>query len=219
LNLRVFPDPEEVAEAVAERIAACAVEDVHVRGTFHLVLAGGRTPERTYERLRDLSVPWGSVHVWFGDERCLPRGAPGRNDTAAMQTLLRHVPIPSTQIHSIPAEMGAEEAAAAYAREVGAVSEFDLVLLGLGEDGHTASLFPGHPALLDPRPVLPIHGAPKPPLDRVTMGYSLLNAARRRIILAVGRAKRAAVERIRDGEDLPAARLADTEWYVDTAAV
>ncbi len=218
LRLHVFPDAEGLAAAVADSIASCAEADVRTRGVFHLVLAGGRTPRRAYETLRAKSVPWQRVHVWFGDERCLPRGSPGRNDAMAAEALLRHVPLPAEQIHPIPAELGPDAAAAAYARELASVPVLDLVLLGLGEDGHTASLFPGHPALRDPRPVVPVHDAPKPPPERVSMGLSLLNSARRRLVMAAGEAKHAAVMRIRRGEDLPAARLAAAEWYVDAAA-
>jgi 6-phosphogluconolactonase len=199
---------------VAELCRAIVAE----RGACHLVLAGGRTPKRCYALLRTMDLPWPALHIWFGDERCLPPGDPGRNDSMADAALLAHVPVPAAQVHRIPAEQGPQAAAEAYAALLAAAPPMDVVLLGMGEDGHTASLFPDHPALEDDRPAVPVRGAPKPPPERVSMGYSVLNAAHHRLILITGKDKADALARIRSGERLPVSRLAASEWLIDREA-
>jgi 6-phosphogluconolactonase len=213
-----FADPEALARHAAERVAILCRQAVKEHGACHLVLAGGRTPKRCYELLRAMDLPWPALHIWFGDERCLPAGDPGRNDAMADSALLDHVPIPATQVHRIPAEKGPEAAADAYAAQLSAAPPMDVVLLGMGEDGHTASLFPGNPALDDERLAVPVHGSPKPPPERVSMGYRALNAAHHRLILVTGAGKAEALARIKGGESLPAARLAASEWLTDRAA-
>src|SRR5574340_347182 len=111
----VHEDPEELGAAVAQRVAELAAQAIASRGAFHIGLAGGETPRRCYEKLRHLPVDWEHVQVYFGDERCLPAGDARRNDAMARETLLGHVAIPSDNIHVIPAELGAREAAARYA--------------------------------------------------------------------------------------------------------
>jgi 6-phosphogluconolactonase len=118
------------------------------RGRFRLVLAGGTTPTAAYRLLRDRDADWAAWHLYHGDERCLAVGDPERNSLVADEAWLHHVPVPRTQVHPIPAELGAEPAAEAYAAVVAEALPFDLVLLGIGEDGHTASLFPGRSIVL-----------------------------------------------------------------------
>lgn len=216
--MHLFPDGEALAHAAAQAVAESATAAIETRGAFHLVLAGGSTPRRCYEILRDMMVDWAHVHIYFGDERCLPSGDGGRNDVMAEASLLSHVPVPEAQVHRIPAELGPEAGAAAYAELLSAVPRIDLVLLGMGEDGHTASLFPGNAALQDERLAVPVLGAPKPPPQRISMGYGALNGARRRVILVSGSGKCDALQRIKAGEPLPVARLADSDWFVDVAA-
>jgi len=218
MHAETFADAGALARHAASRVAGLCRDAVAARGACHLVLAGGRTPERCYTLLAAMDLPWPALHIWFGDERCLPPGDPGRNDAMADRALLAHVPIPAGQVHRIPAELGPEAAAAAYAAELAAAPAMDVVLLGLGEDGHTASLFPGNPALDDARPAVPVHDAPKPPPERVSMSLAALNAARRRLVLVSGGGKADALARIRGGEPLPAARLAAAEWLVDRDA-
>ena len=218
MHIRVFPDGNALAAEIVRQIIHGCEQAIMDRGVFHWVLAGGNTPKKCYELLHDAELDWSRVQVWFGDERCLPAGDVERNSTMADQTLLSHVPILSSHTHRIRAELGPEKAADDYAALLADAPPMDMVLLGMGEDGHTASLFPCNPALGDERLAVPVFHAPKPPPERVSMGYSVLNQARKRLVLVAGKCKKEALLRIRKGERLPAARLAASDWYVDEAA-
>ena len=212
----VFDDIDSLSIAAANRIAELSAEAIAARGVFRIALAGGETPRRCYEQLRQLPLEWVRVQVYFGDERCLPIGDAQRNDSMARETLLDKVAIPAANVHSIPAELGAVVAATNYAATLGG-EPLDLVLLGMGEDGHTASLFPGNPATASLDAVVAVFGAPKPPPERVSLGMATLNAARHKLLLVAGAGKRAALERIEQGELLPAATIEGAEWYLDRA--
>lgn len=192
------------------RILDAAQQAIARTGAFHLVLAGGGTPRRIYQGLRESAADWSRWHLWFGDERCLPPDAPERNSRMAATAWLDHVPVPPAQVHGIRAERGPAAAATAYAQALGSRGEFDLVLLGLGEDGHTASLFPGHDwgmnaAAAD---VLAVFDAPKPPAERVSLSARRLSTARAVVFLVSGAGKREAVAAWRAGATLPAATIA-----------
>lgn len=217
--VHIHGDLDALSLAVARCVAASAARAIAARGVFHLVLAGGETPRRCYEKLRELAIDWAHAQLYLGDERCLPRGDARRNDTMIRTTLLEHIAIPPDNIHFIPAELGAREAAARYAAVLEKAEPFDLVLLGMGEDGHTASLFPDNPATESAASAVPVFNAPKPPPERVSLGMSTLNAARQKIFLVAGAGKREALERILRGESLPAARIAAAEWHLDSAAL
>jgi len=212
-HLQHFETPLEVAQAVADVVKQSVDECIAQRGVFHWVLAGGTTPKQCYELLRDADIDWSKVHVWFGDERCLPVGDDERNDVMADKALLNYVPVLKSHIHRIDAELGAEKAAALYANELAGIEALDLVLLGMGEDGHTASLFPNNPALQDERLAVPVFHSPKPPSDRVSMGYTALKSAHRRVIMVTGEGKRDAFDKICAGEALPV-NIENSEWYI-----
>ena len=198
----VLKDAESVAQRARDEILVIATTAISKRGRFSIVLAGGTTPERAYTLLAQSESDWAHWHVYLGDERCLPTQARERNSVMASRTLTGIVPIPAGQVHPIPAEFGAEEAALLYENEIAPALPFDLVLLGMGEDGHTASLFPGQ--VHDPkRLVLPIHNAPKPPPNRVSLSYRAIEASRELLILVTGAGKQTAVRRWREGEALP----------------
>lgn len=215
----VHDNLDDLSLAVALRIAESAAQAIAARGVFHLVLAGGETPRRCYEKLRSLTIDWAHVQVYFGDERCLPNGDAQRNDTMVRETLLAHVAIPQANIHTIPAELGAREASVRYAAVLEHVAPLDLVLLGMGEDGHTASLFPDNPATDNTAAAVPVFNAPKPPAERVSLGMGTLNAAQQKIFLVAGAGKCAALKQILLGNSLPAARVASAEWHLDRAAL
>lgn len=204
-----FPDRVALEGEAMSRIERTALEALGARERFTIVLAGGDTPRGVYARLRDIGTQWSNWHVYFGDERCVPTGDKHRNDAMAAETLLRHVPIGPECVHSIPAELGAVDGARIYSRQLCDVEDFDLVLLGLGEDGHTASLFPGHdwgeaPGAGD---ALAVFDAPKPPRERVSLSAARLARARAVLFLVSGESKRDAVARWRKGGQIPAAAV------------
>lgn len=218
-RLTVCPDADALASTVAQRIAALVERTLATKEVCRIALAGGDTPRRCYRKLGEMLLPWSRIHMYFGDERCLPVGDPQRNDSMVRDSLLQQTGIPVANIHAIPAELGAAAAAAQYAKELGHGGALDLVLLGLGEDGHTASLFPGNAALQAAGPAVAVFGAPKPPPERVSLSLTALNAARHKLFLVSGSVKRDALKRIAFGADLPAAHVLQAEWYLDQDAV
>ncbi len=216
----IFENPGEVAEAAAEIISEMARHAIERRGLFSLVLAGGTSPAAAYRLLAEQRHDWERWEFFFGDERCLPRFHPERNSFMARETLFERVPVEAHQVHEIPAELGPEEGAEKYESLVRNSRPFDLVLLGLGEDGHTASLFPGHehPAA---RLVVPVHEAPKPPPERVSLNYGALASCRGLLFLVTGESKRQALADWRRGKSIPASRVQPSfapEVLVDEAA-
>jgi 6-phosphogluconolactonase len=199
-------DVAELERTACRLIVDASQRAIKERGEFLVVLAGGNTPRGVYRLLRKQSADWSRWNVYFGDERCLPAADAGRNSKMAADEWLDHVPIPKDQVHPIPAEVGATAAALAYAETLRNVSEFDLVLLGLGDDGHTASLFPGHDwgTSSDAPAVLAVFNAPKPPPERVSLSATRLSRAREVLFLVAGEDKREAVARWRAGENIPA---------------
>ena len=206
----VLDSPEDVAAAAAADIAEALHQD-----SRSLVLAGGTTPQRCYELLAGIAVEWARVSILFGDERCVPPDHPDSNYRMAREALLDRV-APGT-VYRMPAELGPDEGAALYAHVVAAVAPLDLVVLGVGEDGHTASLFPGHPALKATGLTAGIHDSPKPPPQRVTLTLRALQDARRVLILATGAGKAEAVARAKRHE-VPSGMIAGARWLIDRAA-
>jgi 6-phosphogluconolactonase len=217
-----FSDERALQQAAFETILVSAAQAIHDRGQFHLVLAGGNTPREIYHRLRAAQTDWSAWHIYFGDERCLPPLDPARNSRMAAEVWLDCVPIPPVQLHTIPGELGAFQAARLYAETLQTVGEFDLVLLGLGQDGHTASLFPDHewgttPASPD---TLAVFDAPKPPPERVSLSAARLSRTRQVIFLVSGESKHRAVAAWRTGKDIPVQSImpaAGVEVLVESA--
>jgi 6-phosphogluconolactonase len=230
---RTFATPEQLAQDVADWIVERARGQPH---RFALCLSGGETPKRLYELIgaapRRGRFPWQRTHWFWGDERMVPRDDPRSNFHLAWEALLQHAPIPPENIHAIMTERtspaaGAAEYEAALKRFYGADKLeagrplFDLTLLGLGEDGHIASLFPGSPALEETRRwVVPVAG--EGALDRITLTYPALASSAAVAFLVVGARKREAFARARAGDPaLPAARLRPAGavyWFADRAA-
>ena len=202
-------DSDAMRQVAAARILASADLAIRARGRFVVVLAGGNTPRGVYELLRTSTADWAAWHVYYGDERCSPADDAARNSRMASIAWLDHVAIPPEQVHPMPAELGPVEAAARYAALLGPLGDFDLVLLGIGEDGHTASLFPGQ----DPgrgasaADALPVFDSPKPPPERVSLSAHRLSRAAEVIFLVSGDDKRDAVTRWRAGEAIPAGTI------------
>jgi 6-phosphogluconolactonase len=206
----VLANAEEVAESAAAEIAQALRN-----GARSLVLTGGTSPIRTYELLSEIAVEWGRVSVLFGDERCVPPLDPESNYRVAKENLLDLVN-PAT-VYRIPAELGPDEGADLYAEVVANVAPFDFVLLGVGEDGHVNSLFPGHKALRATGLTAGIHDSPKPPAQRVTMTLGAMRDARQVLIIATGAGKAGAVAMARRGES-PSGMIAGARWLIDRAA-
>jgi 6-phosphogluconolactonase len=236
-ELVVLADPAALAEEAARRFVALAGAAITERGRFRVALSGGSTPRTTHERLarrhRD-DVDWSRVEVFWGDERFVPPDDSESLFRMTRETLLDHVPIPAANIFPIPTVGSTPEAAAsAYAETLAAtfgaaLPRFDLIFLGMGPDGHTASLFPGHPEVVAPSGelVAAVHGAPKPPPTRLTCTYKLLNAAANVIFLVAGADKAATLHAVLRGpEDVahfPAQGVRPASgaltWLVDEAA-
>jgi len=203
---KIYPDGVTVAEQACQRILAAAEKAIAARGAFKIVLAGGTTPEATYRELAKHDSDWSKWHVYIGDERCLPSDDAERNSVMAARSLTNHVSIPTEQMYIIDAEQGAEVAASAYASIVEAALPFDMVLLGMGEDGHTASLFPGHQHDLT-ETTHAVHNAPKPPSDRISLSASALANTAELLMLITGAGKQAPLAQWRAGEALPIASI------------
>jgi 6-phosphogluconolactonase len=207
-----FDNLSEFERSASRFILEKARHAIAARGAFSIVLAGGNTPRGIYRRLCQAPTNWSAWHIFFGDERCLPADDPQRNSHMARIELLDHVAIPSAQIHIIPAELGPDAAAHKYALDIAHIREFDLVLLGMGEDGHTASLFPGgawEKAVTLPD-VLPIHDAPKSPPRRVSVSPARLSRALCVMFLVSGKNKHDVVNKWRMHNDLPVSAIVPT---------
>lgn len=222
-DTQVLADAEAVAQRACELIAAAAQAAIRERGVFRLVLAGGSTPQRAYDLLAKTQQDWDKWEIFWGDERCLPVDHIERNSRMSLPTERRF---------PIPAELGAIAAAAAYALTIHDKLPFDVVMLGMGEDGHTASLFPGFEEK-KPLPTSPYQGrseevaltvvvfdAPKPPPERVSLSVAALQACRQQVVLVTGAGKVDALAQWRGGERLPIALAVreDACLLVDAAA-
>jgi 6-phosphogluconolactonase len=236
--VRVHPDPEELARTVAERLLVKLTEAQTERGFASIVLTGGRIASRIYQEVRESpargAVDWARVDVWWGDERFLPAGDPERNETQARATLLDALPLDPARVHPMPAANGDPEAAAArYAEELAAsarpgharLPHFDLLLLGVGEDGHVASIFPEHPAAYESRPVAGVRGSPKPPPNRITLTLPAINTAGEVWLIAAGAEKASVIGAALTGRagpvQLPASGVHGVErtlWLLDRTA-
>ena len=215
----VYRDAEHLAVSLVSELAQMIRVAIADRGVCHMVFPGGRSPRRALELLSGQDLPWDMLHLYPSDERCLPVGDVERNDRLIDELLLTRVSLPPKNLHRIPAELGPEEGAALYNQLLHQTPPFDIALLGVGPDGHTASLFPGHPALADGCAAVPVWNAPKLPPERVSLGLGGLLAARQRLVVATGSEKCELIGQIQRGVDLPVARIQPTKWYLDAAAV
>lgn len=234
-DIVVEPDPEALAHRAAAILADSAAEAIASRGRFSIALSGGSTPRSLYGLLAEEpyreQIPWSGVHLFWGDERCVPLDERISNYGLAHEALISRVAIPSENVHRILGELRPLRAARAYERELqdffcGPLPRFDLVLLGLGEDGHTASLFPGSP-VLDERERLAMSATGDyrgRPLERVTLTLQAINTARHVLFLVAGHAKAHIVQDVLEGPGgyYPAQRIQPTAgqvtWLLDEAA-
>ncbi len=238
----VHSNADLLAKAIAARLVTRLVDAQAARGSAAVVLTGGRLGTAVLAELRTNpardAVDWRRVDVWWGDERFLPAGDPERNDRQARDALLDAIPLSPDRVHPFPASDGPwgndpEAAAATYARELAAaarpedhddVPRFDVLMLGVGEEGHTASIFPESPAAYDDRAVVAVHGAPKPPPTRLTLTLRAIGAATEVWLATTGEEKAGAVAMALGGAgpvQIPAAGArgrSRTLWLLDRAA-
>lgn len=229
-ELAVAATSDGAALDAAGRLARAIDEARIARRVAHISLAGGATPRRVYELLGPLLADWRGVHLWFGDERAVPPDHADSNFRLVSESLLATADVPAERVHRIAGERPAPEAAESYAAELrrvvppnaSGVPVLDVAFLGLGEDGHTASLFPGDPMIGEPGQLVRAVSAPKPPAGRVTLTLDVLCAARAAMILATGEGKRGAVAAVLRGPDpaVPGSLLpqGSTTLIVDAAA-
>ena len=193
-----------LVDALYQGIATLATSCLDKGGHFSIVLAGGTTPRQLYQRLRYLPTDWQRWHIYFSDERYLSAGDPARNDSMAAIAWLDHVAIPADHIHRVPTGDNVNTAAASYAAVLQQAPGFDLALLGLGEDGHTASLFPGDLAARHSTELaVAVTTAPKPPPQRVSMSPQCLSMAAAVWFMVSGEGKRQALQAWLAGAPLP----------------
>jgi 6-phosphogluconolactonase len=215
----IYDDTQPLAEAAANfivlKIKACLKQQPRCR----IALPGGNTPAACLEALSKQTLPWSQIDWYMGDERCLPIGHAERNDTMVSQTLFNGQGPSKKQFFPIKAELGADKAAKAYQAQIEAFDALDIVILGMGEDGHTASLFPNNKALTKQDSVVAVFNAPKPPEERVSLGLNTLIKAKYRIVLAPGEGKQEALKKLTLGESLPIGLIGPKHWFLDHAAI
>lgn len=234
MQVHVFDNPEAVAVGAAAHFAAAARAAIAARGAFNVSLSGGTTPRETYERLAAEpyrpEIDWAHVHVFWGDERSVPPEHPDSDYGMAKRALLDHVSIPVENIHRMRGELDAKEAAKVYEVEIKNhfnsqdLPSFDLILLGLGEDGHTASLFPGTQALDVTDRLVVANQVPNLDNWRITFTYPLINAARQVALLVAGERKAKIVQEVVElkNPEHPASHVVphsgELHWLLDKAA-
>jgi 6-phosphogluconolactonase len=202
-RITTLSDAEAVADRAATEIARELARAVQRRGSAHLALSGGTTPERTYALLAERMQSWEAVQVWFADERCVPPDDEQSNFHMAAHTLLSRIALSPDQVHRMQGELGPQQGAQLYAAQLGEhlpadgepMPALDLIVLGIGPDGHVASLFPGASSLEagEQERCLGVEDSPKPPPQRITLSLAMLRAARRCVLLATGPSKADAV--------------------------
>jgi 6-phosphogluconolactonase len=228
LKMWIEPDELKLAGAAAETFALLAAEAVDLRGRFSVMLSGGNTPRKMFELLVASSVPWAATHVFWSDERLVPPDDPDSNFLAAWEALLSRVPIPPGQIHRVRTELRPAAAVAQdYERQIREFgSRFDLILLGLGEDGHIASLFPEVPIPPGDGPRVLAPWVPKLGAFRISISPEVINSARQVLFLVSGERKARALKNTFEEERDPlrhpaqwvSPREGKTLWIVDERA-
>ncbi|MBI3083030.1 MAG: 6-phosphogluconolactonase [Candidatus Omnitrophica bacterium] len=237
--IRVFPDLERLSREAAKQFMRLAQQQVQVSGRFSVALSGGSTPRRLYELLASEPyrnrIPWDQVHVFWADERCVPFDHPDSNFRQAFELLLSRVPLPPVNVYRIPADQGDPVSAAAsyeqtlrafFRLEPNSWPEFDLVLLGLGADGHMASLFPRSVALRETHRFVVATRGGAPDLPRVTLTIPVLNHATHLLWLVAGAEKSSVIRDVLTGpehpDELPAEMIhpvrGNSMWLLDRAA-
>lgn len=201
IQIGVYPDAGAVSLAVANRMAGAILRRLADNEVAHICLTGGRGGHGALASLAmDTGIDWSRVHAWWSDERFVPMGDDQRNDTMAHQALLDVVGLPAANVHPMPSSDQAQDVGAgaeAYVAELAAFGDpcppFCVSILGMGEDGHVASLFPEHPGLRETRPAFAVTDSPKPPPVRISLSFDAINTAEEIVLIASGAGKADAV--------------------------
>lgn len=219
-DLHIVPDAGAMVAPAVTWIERAIDECLRARGRCSVALSGGSTPKAVLAALSERPIEWDWLDFYFVDERCVPAGDPDSNFRMANDVLFRPAQVDAKHVHRMRGEDVPEQAAEAYAQLL--PERLDIALYGIGEDGHTASLFPGSALLLDgERAVSAVHGSPKPPPDRLTIMPKVIERARRGLVLANGAGKADAVARaLEDGpvQEVPARLLRGCTWILDSQA-
>lgn len=214
----ISEDAESTAVMAAEFLCRTIQQVLQHKSECLIALPGGNTPVKCLQHLSRTNLPWSKCHWFLGDERCYPLGHEERNDTMILQSFLSHIDYPHDHFHPIAAELPAETAAEQYSQLLLQFGPLDIAFLGMGEDGHTASLFPDNPALASNTPAVAVYNSPKPPAQRISLSRPTLLAARTRMVLVTGAGKRQVIAQIKQGSDLPINSIGPIHWFIDRAA-
>jgi 6-phosphogluconolactonase len=207
-NWHSFETAEQISDEVFQQIKHLSAIAIEEKECFKIVLAGGTTPGEIYRKLVNLETDWNKWQIYYGDERCLPANDPQRNSIMAEDNWLSHIDIKEENIYRINTELGAEKASQDYQELLTSVLPFDLVLNGMGEDGHTASLFPEQIERLDQQNLTHvINNSPKPPPQRVSLSFKALNTTHRSFIIVTGKSKYKVIKCWQEGHKLPINQL------------
>lgn len=228
-ELHIFEDPQTASKELAQRIEEDIQTHAGSKGAVSIVLSGGTTPKKLYQYLAGSGIDWKKVHVFFADERFVPHTDKHSSYHMVKETLLGKIQIPKKNIHAVPTYLSLQNAAKSYEIDIQDFyerfqkSQFDVTILGIGEDGHVASLFPYLPQVEEQtRLVLSVQESPKPPSERITLTLPALNNSRNIHFLATGGAKGKAIRQIIKGQDTiascPSKGINNAEWWIDSAA-
>ncbi|MEO5974665.1 MAG: 6-phosphogluconolactonase [Ilumatobacteraceae bacterium] len=213
---RTIPD---VFVLAAESIGELIKDVISASGICSIVVSGGLAMRHTLGHLAVKTIPWSSVHLYMADERCIQRSNRDRNDAMVSEVLIRPAQIKPEHFNQIPAELGPLEGAESYSRTISAIKQFDIALLGVGADGHIASLFPNHPSVESCERVVAVENSPKFPPNRVSLGLTMLRGATHRIVVVAGVEKSDLIARILEGQRPPVALVEPTGWFLDSQIV
>jgi len=213
--VRCYADRSSLAHDLTAYLAQCIRAAVSERGICHMVIPGGRSPIPIFKQLVLENLPWDAIHLYPSDERCLPANDPLRNDRMIEENLLVKGRIAATNFHRIPSELGLAEGVLYFLKVLESIPCFDVVLVGAGPDGHIASLFPNHSSMSDCNDVVPVNNAPKPPPDRISIGFERLKMGYSRHVVVMGSEKRDIIDNSDNYKDTPLMRLNATIWYCE----
>lgn len=211
----VYKEFSEASSAAADFLAQQIEVTIKKKDICNVVLPGGNSPAVCLKLLQEKKLPWNKINWFIGDERCYPPGHEDRNDVMLDKNLWSQ--LSTSKVYRIPAELGPEQGAKAYRDVLNSIDSFDIVFLGMGEDGHTASLFPDNEALKDTRSVVPVYNSPKEPEERISLSINTIKQANCRMVLTGGATKYPVISRIKEGALLPVNMIGDINWFVDEA--